>query len=313
LSFSPGGKVLATADTDGAARLWDVASRWQIGAPIRIGGGVQVLDVAFGPGGKVLATADSDGTVRLWRVSGHRQIGKPFKVSSVRVLRVAFSPDGKVLATAGIGGQARLWDVATRRQVGAAMTAGGGVFTVTFSPSGKILATVDSQLRARLWNVATQRQIGAPIGGQPPFGAAVLGLAFSPDGKILATAGNENGQVRLWSVATHRQLGHYLSAGAAATASSSSAHDQEPRASRGYAGLCGPQRRSSSRWRAAGAPRRPPRRHRRELAPIRGMPQPSGGLRPEVASVPAGPPIPAVRPNADRTQLHNLRFSVATV
>ena len=31
LAFSPSGKVLATADSDGSARLWNVATRRQIG------------------------------------------------------------------------------------------------------------------------------------------------------------------------------------------------------------------------------------------------------------------------------------------
>src|SRR5215472_1506565 len=34
LAFSPDGKILATADTDGTARLWKVATQRQIGAPI---------------------------------------------------------------------------------------------------------------------------------------------------------------------------------------------------------------------------------------------------------------------------------------
>src|ERR1035438_3021004 len=50
LAFSPSGKVLATADSDGSARLWNVATRRQIGAPIIVNG-VLVLDVAFRPDG----------------------------------------------------------------------------------------------------------------------------------------------------------------------------------------------------------------------------------------------------------------------
>ena len=220
LAFSPDSKVLATADADGAARLWDVATRRQIGAPITVSG-AQVLCVAFSPDGKTLATANSDGTARLWDVATRRQIGV-IKVSRDRVLGVAFSPDGKLLATAGEGGSARLWDVATGQQVGAAMTPGPGgssqprpfswVMAVTFSPDGKILAT-DTEFQAQLWDVATQRQTGKPIGAVAA-GHGVFRLAFSPDSKILATVGNPT--IRLWNVATHQRIGTAMSAGATA-------------------------------------------------------------------------------------------------
>lgn len=220
LAFSPDSPVLATADADGAARLWDVGTRSQIGRPIKVSG-AQVLCVAFSPDGKILATADSDGTARLWDVATRRQIGV-ITVSHDRVLGVTFSPDGKLLATAGEGGSARLWDVATGHQVGAAMTPGpdsssqprpfSWVTAVTFSPNGKILAT-DTEFKAQLWDVATQRQTGKPIG---TVGAndGVFRLAFSPDSRILATVGNPT--IRLWNVATHQRIGTAMSAGATA-------------------------------------------------------------------------------------------------
>ena len=215
LAFSPNSKVLATSGNDGAARLWDVATRRQTG--VIKASGAHVLGVAFSPDGKILATADSDGTARLWNVATRRQI-RVIKVSNERVLGVAFSPDGKLLATAGQGGSARLWNVATGHQIGSAMTPGADspsqkrpswVTAVTFSPDGKTLAT-DTEFKAQLWNVATQQQTGRPLGAVDARDG-VFALAFSPDSKILATVGNPT--IRLWNVATHHVIGTPMSAG----------------------------------------------------------------------------------------------------
>src|SRR5262249_54255155 len=86
----------------GTARLWDIATHAQIGAPF--GSGVNTI--AFSPDGKTLATA-GNGTAQLWDIATHAPIGPPLgKDASV----VAFSPHGKTLATAGPDGT-RLWDI----------------------------------------------------------------------------------------------------------------------------------------------------------------------------------------------------------
>jgi WD40 repeat protein len=205
LAFTPNGRILATADTDGSARLWNVATQRQIGKAMRISG-AQMLDVAVSPGGTMLATAESDGTARLWSIATQRQIGAPFQLGRARVLGVAFSPNGKIMATAGSGGSARLWEIATRREMGSAMTPPGGVDAVTFSPDGKLLATIGGrQNTVRFWNVATQRQVGRPI-----VQGVVTALAFSPNGKLLATVGFS---AQIWSLATHRKIGWNMNTG----------------------------------------------------------------------------------------------------
>jgi hypothetical protein len=68
VAFSPGGKLLASADLDGTVRLWDPATGQGV-RTIRAdttGKNVGVIGVAFSPDGKLLASADLDGTVRLW-------------------------------------------------------------------------------------------------------------------------------------------------------------------------------------------------------------------------------------------------------
>ena len=209
-AFGPNGKILATGSTDGAARLWDLATHRQIGPSMPRSPSLEdsVNDVAFSRDGKILATAAN--RVRLWNVVTHRQIGVSFAAGGGSVETVAFSPGGQVLATGAEDGMARLWDVTTHRQIGAAMRAGVGfapkvrsVNVVAFGPDARILATASNDGTIRLWDLATHRQIGAPLNHASTYIPAV---AFSPNGKILVT-GSGDGTIQLWDVATHRQIG----------------------------------------------------------------------------------------------------------
>jgi WD40 repeat protein len=106
VSFSPDGKQLATAGSDGTARVWNLNGQ-QV-AELK-GHQGSVLSVSFSPDGKQLATAGSDGTARVWNLTG-QQVAE-LKGHQGSVLSVSFSPDGKQLATAGIDGIVRLLPV----------------------------------------------------------------------------------------------------------------------------------------------------------------------------------------------------------
>ncbi len=68
VSFSPGGRTIASGSWDKTVRLWDVNTRRNI--KILTGHTGSVMSVSFSPDGQKIATGSLEGTVLLWDVSG---------------------------------------------------------------------------------------------------------------------------------------------------------------------------------------------------------------------------------------------------
>jgi WD40 repeat protein len=209
VAFSPGGRLLASADGDGTVRLWNLATGQPVGGPLRGTSNPNgVRAVAFSRDGRLLASADGDGTVRLWNPATGRPAATLHVTSSpYGVFGVAFSPDGKLLASADADGTVQLWDAATGHLVATlnATSTAGGVFGVAFSPVGNLLASADADGTVRLWDAATSHPIATLHATRADSRYGVLGVAFSPVGR-LASAGGD-GTVRLWNPATGRPAG----------------------------------------------------------------------------------------------------------
>ncbi|TLS43932.1 hypothetical protein FE633_23180 [Streptomyces montanus] len=211
-SFSPNGRILATASYDRTVRLWDVRNPTRpepLGKPLT-GHTSWVSSAVFSPDGETLASAADDGTIRLWDVRDPRHprpLGAPLTGHDGTIYLLAFSPDGHTLASASEDHTVGLWDVDDPRrpkELGALTGATDAVRAVAFSPDGRTLAAGGDDNTIRLWDTADPRRpkpIDRVLTGHTDL---VHSVAFSPDGRTLAS-GSADDTIRLWKVADPRR------------------------------------------------------------------------------------------------------------
>ncbi len=187
VTFSPNGKLLASASDDGTIKLW-TADGQQL--KTLAGHADKVYSVSFSPDGKWLASASGDRTIKLWTSDG--ELVRTLKGHSDAVQRVTFSPNGQILASASGDRTIRLWALDGRSlKILRGHTA--PVWGISFSPDGKTLASGSDDTTIRLWAL-NGRQLKVLKGHLDD----VNSVRFSPDGQWLASASNDK-TIRLWT------------------------------------------------------------------------------------------------------------------
>ncbi|MFC1713748.1 sigma-70 family RNA polymerase sigma factor [Candidatus Poribacteria bacterium] len=193
--FSPAGKLLVLGGIDGVIRLWDVAERED--EAVLKGHDAMVLGLSSSQDGKLLASSDSKKTIRLWDMEKKEQVTMLDGYDS-DIMGMSFSSDGNHLAIAIWGGKFQIWDVAEQKEVAVVEGYNDYVLDISFSPDGSLLASGEGNA-VRLWDVETRKE------------AAILdgfsSLSFSPDGKLLASKGGDNTIIKLWDMGELKEIG----------------------------------------------------------------------------------------------------------
>ncbi|MBN3950383.1 MAG: NACHT domain-containing protein [Nostoc sp. NMS7] len=194
VAFSPDGKLLATGDSDGEVRLWQVKDGKQL---FTLKGHTSwVWSVVWSPDGQTLASGSEDHTVRLWDIL----TGQCLKVlggHNRRVFTVVWSPDSQTLASGSEDHMVRLWDIRTGQCLKILHGHAKGIRSVVWSPDGQTLATSSMDCTVRLWDICTGQCLKILHGHTDQ----VFAVVWSPDGQTLASS-SEDHTVRLWDVPT---------------------------------------------------------------------------------------------------------------
>ena len=200
--FSPEGREIATACSDGILRIFNVASGKLVGQFDR-GVSDEHVEISFcyAPDGSTLATATRDGIVLLdcaiWQAK--RTVPLPeSEHAALGVMSLTYSPDGRWLAAEENYQSTRIWN-----------TASWDSFTLPVATEGRIVFSPDSKTLAvckagdiELWDVAT-RSIRVTLHKPPaiPDGKneGWFLTRFSPKGdRLLATC--YLGYVAMWDL-----------------------------------------------------------------------------------------------------------------
>jgi hypothetical protein len=119
-TFSPDGRLVASASSDGTAMVWNTTTGRGVAGPLKHSGSIH--SISFAPNGDRVLTASEDRTARVWDVATGKPITPPL-IHSYPVRHASWSRDGTKIATASVDFRAerneiRIFDATSGKQIG---------------------------------------------------------------------------------------------------------------------------------------------------------------------------------------------------
>jgi WD40 repeat protein len=200
VALSPDGAYVATGDTGGLARVWNVGGGGRVDLNGHSG---QINSIAFSRDGKTLVTASDDETARIWDARTGRSLAELRGHDGI-VNSAAFAPDGKTVVTGGKDGTIRIWSTTSDPSRELTRLNELRVHDVAFDRSGERIVTASEDRTARIWSLARGRVLHVLGRGRRAY-EWVESAQFSRDGRLVVTA-VDDGTAKVWDASSAAHL-----------------------------------------------------------------------------------------------------------
>lgn len=206
VAISPTQHWLATGDTKGEIRIWQIIDGEQ--QSFWAGHDGWVRSLRFSQGGRLLVSGSDDGTVKLWDTNrlqclqifrGHADAVRTVAVADHAP--IAINRSGGVIASGGNDKIIKLWDMDDGKCIRELPGHSSWVQSLDFSPDQRYLASGSGDQTIRIWDVDTGKCLHILRGHD----RTVRTVKFSPDGTVLAS-GSSDQTIKLWDSTTWQEL-----------------------------------------------------------------------------------------------------------
>ena len=215
IAFSPNGTSLATGNTAGEVKVWDIRSQQCLSEMKCEGKFNSVRQVTFSPDGQRVASSSGNYAFHVWHLDTGEQVAG-FTAEDVLDSRprtpipLTFSPNRNLLASATPENTLSIWDIEANERIALFTGHAAPVVALIFSPCGRFLISADKSGALYEWDFKENIEMeqNSHFSVMPTYAKSHPKLGYSSDGALLAVGVDDSAPtLTVWDVERGNKLG----------------------------------------------------------------------------------------------------------